>query len=602
MSNMISNIYLCHVDFTPTNQRLFKNKTVRDEYMRNHTKHTFTNCRYIPRSGSMIVKGYINDISDCNYGYYINQYQGKMQAFYFWIVGRESVSKNSTELTIQIDAIQTWFFDMDFLECMVERENVFDDLIGLHTYPEDFEVGDYYHREVETTNYFNDDVVYIIAESGERGTKIGGLYNACKFLLAFNTTAIDSYIQDKCNAGKGDAITYIFSYPKKFLSLIVNFDDIIENYGSNNLFDLTDTTYVDISKAITKDITIKQKHKDFTTPAIETNYKPFNNKLYTYPYNYITIMTPYGNNVVLKYEMFENWQEVKFRIVGTVTQNPKFLLVPIMYNGRDINMQDSIELGGFGLCSWNNDNYANWYAQNSPTIKAQSENARNSYGAQNTVNANNYNNALYNRDANASQSAISIAGSMGNIFSNPFGTITGAVTQGANAYIDYERAGVNAGNDLSNKNLLNTTSYENQMRSILASVQSASVQPNTARGDLSASGLDICTKTNDFYIAQTQIKAEYATNIDMYFQMFGYKVNEIKKPYLYNRKKWDYIKTCGCVIVDKSENFTIPQDDKNYIQEIFDNGIRFWHTETATGGAEIGKYNVYNDGYVDRRV
>lgn len=602
MSNMVSNINLCKVDFTPTNQRYFKNVDVRVEYMKNHTKHIFNNCKYTPRSGTMVVKGYINDISDCNYGYYVNAYQNKHQTFFFWIVGREALSRNSTELTIQLDPIQTWFFDIDFQECLVEREHVYDDLVGLNTYPEDFEIGDCYHREVTTTNYFNADVVYIIAESGEKGTKIGGLYNACRFLLAFETNAIDNYIKQKCKEGKGDAITYIFSYPKKFLSLIVNLSEIEKLYGTEKLFDLSDSTYVDISNAITKDITVNQSIKDFSTPAIKSGYTPFNNKLYTYPYNYITIMTPYGNNVVLKYEMFENFRTFKFRIMGTVTQNPKFLLIPLNYNGRDVDMQDAIELGGFGLCSWNNDNYANWYAQNSPTIKAQSENARNSYKSQNQVNANNYNNANYNRNMNATQSAVNMVSSLGNIISNPYGTITGLAQQGANAYLDYERAAVNANNDLSNKRLLNNTNYENQMRSLMASVQSASVQPNTARGDLSANGLDICAKTNDFYIAQTQIKTEYAARIDKFFQMYGYKVNDIKKPTFNNRKKWDYIKTCGCVVVDKKDNFTIPQDDKDYIQELFDNGLRFWHTDTPTGGAVIGEYDVYNDAYVDRRL
>lgn len=594
MANMISTIYLCNVDFTPINQRYFTSQEVKNNYFRSKVKHTFTNCKYQARSDKMIVKGYILDVSDCNYGYYVNEYQGRLQTFYFWIVGRDATARNSTELTIQLDVIQTWDGFYNLLPCMVEREHVYDDLRGLHTYPEDFEIGDYIQRGVETTQLFNDDVVYIIAESGQTGTVIGGLYNACKMLLALSTTAIDTYIKSMCDSGKGDAITYIYSYPKKFLKEILDVDKLIAEHGTASLFDLSDKSYTDIRGAITKTITVNNNIKDFIQNGIDYSYTPKNNKLYTYPYNFITIMTPYGNSVVLKYELFDTHNKFNFKVIGTLTQNPKFLLVPQNYNGRANDMQDSIELGGFGLCSWNNDNYANWYAQNSATIKAQSENAKQNLKTSQAIAGNNYINAQANRELSAGESAINSVAQLGGVATNPAQAIIGAGATAGNGVLEYMRGGINANNDLANANLLNTNNYETAMRSLMASVTNASVQPNTARGDLSANGIDICTKSNDFYICHTQIKAEYAERIDKYFTMFGYKVNEIKSPQYDTRKVFNFIKTVGCNVTDNGSYATVPQQDKQMIESFFDNGIRFWRTSSIEKLSQIGNYDVDN--------
>ena len=123
---------------------------------------------------------------------------------------------------------------------------------------------------------------------------------------------------------------------------------------------------------------------------------------------------------------------------------------------------------------------------------------------------------------------------------------------------------------------MNYTSYQNANRSLMASIQDAKVQPNTCKGDTTASGIDMARGTNTFYIRQTAIKPEYAKMIDMYFQMYGYQVNKVGYPsyYMNTRKKWNYIKTVGCVVLGN-----IPLEDKREIESLYDNGITFWHND-----------------------
>ena len=120
----------------------------------------------------------------------------------------------------------------------------------------------------------------------------------------------------------------------------------------------------------------------------------------------------------------------------------------------------------------------------------------------------------------------------------------------------------------------------------MASVEDAKVQPNTCNGDTSGCGLDLARGTNTFYIEEMTITAQYAKTIDMYFQMFGYKVSRVGKPDLRSRKKWNYIQTVGCNV--RGDN--IPTEDLAAINQMFDNGLTVWHNES-----DMFIYNTPNE-------
>jgi hypothetical protein len=91
---------------------------------------------------------------------------------------------------------------------------------------------------------------------------------------------------------------------------------------------------------------------------------------------------------------------------------------------------------------------------------------------------------------------------------------------------------------------------------------------------------------NDYtglYIIKKQIKPEYRKKIGDFFNMFGYKVNEVKTPNFHTRQNWNYVQTSSCMILGDFNN-----EDLQELKSIFDNGITLWHTE------DVGNYTLEN--------
>ena len=420
------------------------------------------------------------------------------------------------------------------------------------------------------------------SEGGAIGGKFGKMYSGyyLRYYHENDATMLTNYITSLAKEGKADAIGFIFTFPDSFIKYVMP-----SITSGTNLYNTTQ----DFSRTFS----VSDWKKVFEQR--DDSYTPLNNKLLTYPYNFITVLNPSGGNVILKFEQFEiPMGTVMFTLDTTLIQNPKFTLTPKNYKNESFVIEDSIECQGFGLCSWNNDNYSNWYANNSAGINAQSVNTRASYNVNNQIMSNTFGNTSKNADiakfSNDLSSAISGFGAVTQAMS---GNISGAIRGATNTSMSYLGGVLNkettmnsAKTDLENGNLQNYNTYQNTMRSIMASITDASVQPNTCKGDTSASGLDVARGTNTFFVQQTMIKPEYARLIDGYFQMFGYQINTFGNPQQFTktRSKWNYIKTVGCII--KS---TIPHEDKRAIEELFDNGLTIWHSE-----ANMFTYDVKN--------
>ena len=572
MSNVISNIALCSVPISTTHQLTFENEVAQKEYFQAHCVRTINNCSYQARTSKIRVKGYVEEFSNVNYGYYDNTYDGKTKRYYFFIASREFVSKDLTYLNIYIDVVQTWMFNMSFGQCMIERCHVDSDEIGENTYPESFELGNLVTVKSDSFDELEGNVCYFMATTDEdsfTGCKFGKTYSGytLKCYEESETAILTQDIKDMMTSGKADAIAFIFTYPREFLT--------------DTIFD-----YIKTGQSII-DMPLVTKQFKFNPDLVEfkykgNKYKPKNKKLFSYPYNFITVTNNSGGNVVLKHEEFINPSEMVFNIDSVLAQNPTFELTPLNYSGKQYSYEDSISLQGFGLCSWNNDNYSNWYANHKNSLNAQSQNAIASFNAGNQAGemaweTGNENSRLSTQVGYAGAGMTAGAG-IGNLLS---GNLGGAWNSAANSAFQAYQTDVSRqqslnslNNDLSTRYLMNNTSYQNANRSLMASIQDAKVQPNTCKGDTTASGIDMARGTNTFYIRQTAIKPEYAKMIDMYFQMYGYQVNKVGYPsyYMNTRKKWNYVKTVGCVVLGN-----IPLEDKREIESIYNNGITFWH-------------------------
>ena len=119
--------------------------------------------------------------------------------------------------------------------------------------------------------------------------------------------------------------------------------------------------------------------------------------------------------------------------------------------------------------------------------------------------------------------------------------------------------------------------------SVVAEVVDHAYLPTVVRG--AQSGM-VWAGTGDmsFRFYHRHITAQFAKIIDEYFDMYGYALHRVATPNRSARPHWTYVKTVGCAIVG-----SMPSDDARKIQDIYDNGVRFWKKPN-----EVGNYSLDN--------
>ena len=105
--------------------------------------------------------------------------------------------------------------------------------------------------------------------------------------------------------------------------------------------------------------------------------------------------------------------------------------------------------------------------------------------------------------------------------------------------------------------------------------------PNIARGSSSPSSLAV--NMGDITLYTYEVNQEMGVTINNYFTMFGYATQKLKMPNLNSRPYWNYVKTNNCVVTGE-----IPTQAKRIIQDVFNRGVRLWHT------LDVGNYNLDN--------
>lgn len=102
--------------------------------------------------------------------------------------------------------------------------------------------------------------------------------------------------------------------------------------------------------------------------------------------------------------------------------------------------------------------------------------------------------------------------------------------------------------------------------------------PNSMSGPASAGDINAIAGNAGFYTTCKAITPEYARIIDEFFTCYGYKVNRLKSPNITGRTNWNYVKTAWINITGN-----IPNNYQSKLQQIFNNGITFWHNPSTFG-------------------
>lgn len=298
------------------------------------------------------------NLYDCNYMMFQNSSFGN-KWFFAYITQVEYINNITSEISFDLDVMQTWFFDHTPVYCFVEREHSETDAIGEHIEPEGVDVGEYVFTDYQPVDNFSDMsvVIAIVDLTGEDATVDGknydGVYGGAT-LYAYRidqaseiNSLLEQYIQ------KPDAIQTIYMVPETLLSGKTG-----KLPSGASSIDLT-KTYAAISPG---------------TPL--NGYVPRNNKLYTYPYCFFHVDNSNGVGLSLRYEFFQGLAP-QLKLYGTITQPVQIVCYPYHYKGAGVGggsqimNAESIQVNSFPMCSWNMDAYKAWVAQNTIPVATE---------------------------------------------------------------------------------------------------------------------------------------------------------------------------------------------------------------------------------------
>lgn len=282
---------------------------------------------------------------DVNYMMFQNSNYGS-RWFYAFVTDVRYVSPETTEVSFEIDDMQSWVFLRTIHPSFVVREHVNNDAIGANLIDEGLATGEPYiwWRRYDS---LGTDIGFVMASTvnaagePETGGVYGGIYSGAA-LYGYNRQEggeINQFIASVTEAGKAEGIVAINTIPAKALEL----------RGSDKKFQPGSTLYSDTTNPL--------RNTDFE------GYVPKNNKLFCYPYSYLQVQTVKGASMIYRWEYFGTYTP-SFNVIGSVSLNPELICIPLHYAGASNPDSYLLTLGGFPSCSWNSDGFKNWYAQN----------------------------------------------------------------------------------------------------------------------------------------------------------------------------------------------------------------------------------------------
>lgn len=151
-------IYLikgCPCDRSYNNTLYFEDKREQWVYMRSLATHTFTD-QYYQRyeRGFLRINANAEELYEINYMAFSNDRTfnpagtptNNQKIFYCFVDNVEYINEHVTEIHYTIDIMQTYMFDYNLGQCMVEREHTLTDTLYGNLVPEDFDCSEFeYH-------------------------------------------------------------------------------------------------------------------------------------------------------------------------------------------------------------------------------------------------------------------------------------------------------------------------------------------------------------------------------------------------------------------------------------------------------------------------
>lgn len=522
------------------NQVYYSSESERDRAFREYADTIYTELASCDKSNKTIRL-------NINY-YHGNQYNYGMieetNKTYFIFINSVEWKSNLTTciLHYDYDYWQTYCYRITFQDSFVEREHVASDTYGKYIIEENLPIDEYKIKESVVLNGDDRGLYFALACTDTSGVLQVGhstrdpISNTCQpSKYEYSTSIIFSDDLEIMNVlirllvknNKLDGVSGLYAIPKASIS-----DDIKKTAYFVDTGD--PINYVGINKKPAEML----KHS-VKRPTDLDGYVPINNKLFTYPYCFSNFTNNNGSSLKGQFELSNDKSKVDFYYYFPCIESNVSFGYLNDYDGVVKNLDYSIQGQTNIELPFVTNSFASFMAANQNSIANQYE----------TISRN----EKYSGIKNFASGLTSL------VSGNYLGAISSVVSEGdvlMNAY--------------------------NQRQSIDASLRDQESKADVAHG--AYTGVANITVGQIGFKAQTvTITSENAKMIDDYFNMFGYKINQIKVPDFTSRPYWNYIKTSGINLVGN-----VPQDALNIIKNMFDNGTTIWHSINY-----VYKYNEY---------
>lgn len=499
-----------------------------------------------------------------NYLYFRNiSFENKY--FYAFITNWEYVNNITTEITYEIDVMQTFITNAIVKQCFVEREHIQNDTIGANLVPEGLEQGDY------------------IVD----GYSVFAPYNITD-VVATNASAIFycTFQQDKDNQGQvtgyskfnGNVLHYVYTglCPivigskggiQQFIQAITSTDfPFADGVVAGYMCPFEPLTYDNIEDGIQWPFRVGKHNTSLA------GYVPKNKKLFTAPYNTLRVVTD-SDSETYNFEYFSDPSFCEFTLIGYFLPEPVLTLVPKNFKAatnRDYCLENRMTIREFPQIAIDIDVWKVYFAQHGASLITSMIGQGVETGAKVLAAS---------QGGLAAGAAIQTGVSAkGNPIMTPSAPMAGNMSGGISP---------------DPVSTLNTASSFTGIATSLAQIYELTKRPPELKGTQTSLS-DFSIGSKQFYAQNLCIRPEFAKIIDDYFTMFGYATHQVKVPNIRGRRYFNYVQTKACILEG-----AIPEIYKQKMINIFNNGITFWHAENLSSVADvdniIGDYTVAND-------
>ena len=296
---------------------------------------------------------------------------------------------------------------------------------------------------------------------------------------------------------------------------------------------------------------------------MRNNFKPKNNKLFSYPYTSLKIMG-YGGESELKYELFP--ENIRFGIVSKFFAGQSIQLYPVNYEG----ILDAYNAGVTGqplpVFPYTKDQYLNeWNAisnSRNQNINAMEQN-KNLQILQSVIGGATQ--AASAGLSNAIMSKMSNIDPVMSKISTGVGIAGNIATMGANIH------GA-------------VLTYNQGLAAMAAQLKDTEARPSSIANQNASPAIPAVMKDAVVpYVQRHSIREVFAKKIDEFFTCYGYRTNRNGIPNIKSRPSFNFLRCTQAKIEGN-----IPNEDLLQIKAVLEHGVTFWHNH------DVGNYNLSN--------